>query len=328
MPLLERQIIASVNVSQTETFITRNFLFYSTFATVNAPQIAKIQIPPNVIRSSIQIEISKGGGGGSEPTQLDDAFIGLLHFVPRIGIHTGIRVPSIFGFGTSGGRWESWLTFNLLTVDEAIKKWGNPPWKHPNVTLEDIAEQRSGNTLFFSVIPPMVMVPSRWTSFKIISFASITWKPYDINITVTGYVTSEFQQDTGISEDLVSASIEDLQSKGLYGDRFSSSELQSDFIETQVQAIRVGEALLWNRNKVIEARFLTLFNPSVKRGSTIRVLNINNDIIFHGVVKTVGHLFDIGAGDAVTEIIATTTEYVFQSFLGESQPDEKLDERQ
>jgi len=316
MPLLERQILGSASASQTDTFVTRLILRYADFAVINAPQIIKIELNPNVIRSSLQTTITNDG---PNPTQLDGEFLGIPFFTPRVTIQSGIRVPFIVSVNSM--RWRT------ISGSSAVKVWGPPPWKTPSgVTLEDINDTSS---LFFSIFPPAVATPTVVLFGNFIkSLANIRWLPYNVTITVTGYVRSEFSQDTGIPEELVSASIEDLQSKELYGDRLSSSELQSDFIETQVQAIRVGEALLWNKNRVIEARFLTLFNPSVKRGSTIQVLNINNNIIFQGVVKTVGHLFDIGAGDAVTEIIATTTEYVFQSFLGTTQPDEKLDQRQ
>ncbi len=314
MGLIERKVLGQGSAS------TQNVVYGVWFDSglVNAakPQIISISLNRNVVRESLQINRL------STITPTTGIQIG----VQFVRIEEGVRVIRGSMFINTTAMTHKIVGMSDEKVQKKIATVPSFPYAGKGQTSlgGGIFEDAEGNiTLIISVFRPHAHV-----LFSSAGQIIHIFYPYTVDIEVTGFEKTEFAQDTGGDEELVSALVEDLRSKSLYQDRIAVDELQSDFIETQVQAIRAGEALLWNKNKVIQARFLTLFNPSVKRGSTIRVLNINNNIIFQGVVKTVGHLFDIEEGDAVTEIIATATEYVFQSFLGESQEEEKPDRRQ
>jgi len=152
--------------------------------------------------------------------------------------------------------------------------------------------------------------------------------PGRVELEVTGYELSDFATDSGVDEEKVSCFVEDLNSQQLYGLRPNRREEQSDFIETETQACRVAEAIIWNRNQVLETSWATTFNPSVKRGQTHRVTNLSKGIDILGIIKSVGHQFDINSGSVTTEILMRSTEYIFQSALGEINEGEKLDKRQ
>lgn len=152
------------------------------------------------------------------------------------------------------------------------------------------------------------------------------WYPFSITIEAVGYQLSQFSGDTaGLN---IAACVEDKTSRGLYSYRPQASDVQSDFIEKQTQAVRVAENILWQSNMVLKDTFQGLYNPAIKRGDTIQVINTQKNINHYGIVKNVGHTYDPSSGKATTQVEVRCTEYVFNSILGITNSDEKVDQRQ
>jgi len=155
----------------------------------------------------------------------------------------------------------------------------------------------------------------------------ILWLAYDVTVIVTGFVTSNLVQNVTEVEETICCRIIDPNSKILYGERPATSDLQSDFIETQLQACRVAENIIWQQNKVIDVNFSIPFRPAIRRGQTIRVLNPAKSIDFLGIIKSFSHVFNFGQASVVTQIQATGTEYIFRSGIGDQNIQDKVDLR-
>lgn len=159
----------------------------------------------------------------------------------------------------------------------------------------------------------------------------VIWYPYTLSYKVTGYVLNDHNQT--VPEEQVSVVVQDSICNELYGFRPGKEE-QSDFIETQKQALRVGEYMLWQAQMVISTEFSVPFNPAIRRGQTIRVRNTDKNIDILGIVKDVSHGIRTGLNAtgnnlaAVTRIQLRSAEYIFRSTLGEADPQEILDQRQ
>lgn len=313
MPLIERKVLARGEASVDST--TYGVFFDGALVNACVPQIIELNLGANVIRESVQITSNVISVGG------------------------GIQIGFAFARPTEGPRvlrGSLFCKFSLInhTIvglnDENVQsKINDPNFKFAGKGQINLGEgffqdpETGSISLIISVFRPHTHV-----LFSSAGQIIHVFFPYRVEVEATGFEATEFSQDSGISEELISACITDKQSIELYGERPSVTEIQSDFIETQNQAIRVGEAFLWNRNQVLGLRLVTLFNPSIKRGVTIQVTNAAGEITFLGIVKSVGHSFSITQGSVITEVLARTTEYIFQSFLGETNVDEKLDERQ
>jgi len=153
------------------------------------------------------------------------------------------------------------------------------------------------------------------------------WQPYDITVVATGFELSNFAQDQGEPEEQIACVVTDTTSEGLYGERPSQSEEQSDFIETQVQACRVGENIIWQQNQVLEINFSIPFRPAIRRGQTIRYIDSTKGIDFLGIVKSFSHGFNFEGATVITQITARAAEYIFKTTTGLANPDDKIDLR-
>lgn len=109
--------------------------------------------------------------------------------------------------------------------------------------------------------------------------------------------------------------VDDSNSQSLY-DIQLGDEYQSNWIETNLQATRVAESIIWQRNQVLTATFTVPYNPDIRRGLTM-FLQLNRiGFSMMGLVKSVGHTFS-GADDrpVATQIVIRGTEYIFESSL-------------
>ena len=185
-----------------------------------------------------------------------------------------------------------------------------------------ICGDESGFSTIFTFVRP-------FASRKINQFGTtvIDWLPYDITIVVTGFELNVHVQDTAENEEQISCLVVDPNSKTLYGERPQQGEEQSDFVETQLQACRAAENIIWQQNKVLEANFTIPFRPAIRRGQTIRILNPTKSIDFLGIIKSFSHEFDFGSASVVTQIQATGTEYIFETASGLQNTEDKIDLR-
>jgi len=151
------------------------------------------------------------------------------------------------------------------------------------------------------------------------------WYPFSLSVEVLGFQLSSFSPNVDFSN--VSACVEDTISEGLYKIRPASGDLQSDFVETQRQAIRVAEQIEWQANMVLKDTFEVLYNPMVRRGHTVLVTNTLKNISHLGIVKSVNHTFDVESGKASTQLEVRSTEYIFRSALGTINKDDNVDQR-
>lgn len=152
------------------------------------------------------------------------------------------------------------------------------------------------------------------------------WYPFSMTVEAVGYQLSQFSGDTaGLN---IAACVEDKTSRDLYNYRPQVNDIQSDFVETQTQAIRVAENILWQSNMVLKDTFQGLYNPAIRRGDTVQLINTQKNINHYGIVKSVGHTYDPTSGKATTQVELRCTEYVFSSILGITVPTDKVDQRQ
>ncbi len=329
MGLIERKILTTGSTSRTGT-VFNSFFCLNDVNQINPISFIELRFNKNVLRQSIQLEFT-----ADTALQEEVRFDSLNRSYDDAAIHTFNGV--VFFIGQPGC-----LTFKLVgPTDSAVQALDTEAEAAGNdfdptnaatslgTQLTDLGggffsnPDEEGFSLFITVLRPHDIIIVNQFGVR-----QWRWLPYTLTITATGYELSDFSQGSGINEEQVSCLVIDENSKNLYGSRPSVREEQSDFIETQRQACRVAEAIIWNRNMVIGKNLVTLFNPSIKRGQTARVTNIGNDIDFQGIVKSVGHQFNIDNGSAITEVLIRSTEYVFQSALGENNSEEKLDRRQ
>jgi hypothetical protein len=117
--------------------------------------------------------------------------------------------------------------------------------------------------------------------------------------------------------DQINVVVDDINSQSIYEIQ-PGDEFQSNWIETNIQATRVAESIIWQKNQVIVVSCTVPYNPDLRRGLTVsfRVNRIGFRIM--GLVKTVGHTFS-GTEDrpASTQVIIRATEYIFESSLAQ-----------
>lgn len=118
------------------------------------------------------------------------------------------------------------------------------------------------------------------------------------------------------SEKTVSGFIYNSDSGALYGVR-QGTEYQSDLIETPTQAQRVAEQIIWQSSQIIEAHFSVPFNPELFKGKTLRLKSALEGVDMTGIIKSIGHQFDVKSGLATTQIVLLASEYLFNSQIGE-----------
>lgn len=119
------------------------------------------------------------------------------------------------------------------------------------------------------------------------------------------------------TEKTVMAFVTDTDSIALYGPR-RGSEYQSDLIETTTQAKRVAEQVIWQSNQVISYQFSTPYNPELRRGQTLRLNSASEGVDIWGIIKDVGHAFDVKTGQVATQVVVRAPEFVMTSQLGET----------
>jgi hypothetical protein len=127
--------------------------------------------------------------------------------------------------------------------------------------------------------------------------------------------------------DQVNVVVDDQNSQSLY-DIQPGDEFQSNYIETNVQAVRVAENIIWQKNQIIVVTFTLPYNPDLKRGQSVSLNFERAGFSILALVKSIGHTFtgDNNRG-ASTQVVCRATEYIFESSLAEL-GDEVLDRRQ
>ncbi len=326
MGQIERTVLGTATASK-EGFTFGTRFFISDVRIIDPMTHLRVNLPPTVVINSIQLEFVSDVPVHEVNASLlqnlrgwDD---GALHFFRKL----------VYFIGSGGGK-----TFSIVpstdpriqTLDEGgTINIGRSTIISGVDDLDPTSELTDlGNGVFQDpedgslALYMAVLRPHLRNVINAFGTANTKWFPFEFTVIVTGFVLSDQAQSSGIDGEQVSCLVIDENSKNLYGSRPSVREEQSDFIETQRQACRVAEAILWNRNMVLEKNLTTLFNPGIKRGQTARVTNIGNDIDFQGIVKSVGHQFNVDSGSAITEVLVRCTEYIFQSALGESNSDE------
>lgn len=285
-----------------------------------------IKIPTNAIISSLQISTELRGPSVQGP---------FGNITTTLGSTINSRAGKLYQ-GNMCAIIESWRTCQLKIGDCLTLQEQGYPGLFTNTTAQKANCIRQPNqigggavykcdgdgagvSLIFTLLRP---------NETIFSFGGgILWKAYDVTVIVTGFVTSNLVQNVTEVEETICCRIIDPNSKILYGERPATSDLQSDFIETQLQACRVAENIIWQQNKVIEVSFSIPFRPAIRRGQTIRVLNPKKSIDFLGIIKSFSHVFNFEQATVVTQIQATGTEYVFRSGIGDKNVQDKVDLR-
>jgi len=332
MPQIARKVLGQINMVDEQSV---DIIQY-TVAEFNKARVFNggiIAFSPNVIEESIQISATDNLTGNVVPIQA--GFGGSLSLTQRppdeggVGtLYRGNMCTYITDFRSTSGSFyvadcdelsrispginETALAFlnDCVKINNSTARWkcGDPP--------------APGFSALFTFLRPRTIRPLNQFGAKITN-----WGVYNITVLATGFELNDYVQDTGENEEIISCLVVDPNSKTLYGERPNQSEEQSDFIETQLQACRVGENIIWQQNKVIEVNFQIPFRPAIRRGQTIRVLNPAKSIEFLGIVKSFSHDFDFGGATVTTSIQATTTEYLFETASGLKNLEDKIDLR-
>lgn len=320
MPFIQRQVIGTGNGSRTDAPITW-VLDGAELNRASPVQWIDIALPANTVLNSIRQVIN---------TQLTDVgpytFSSITPSIP-------VRMPPTILNGFWVLQVEDWFNqkwFNNLLggsftgagveVSPAdlsgfqhgtkpIGKLPTPLWKFPDGSIHYILTIIRG--FFRTIVPTFIN-------------HVVVWYPYNTNVQVTGLVTSQFQDQPQVLNPAVC--ITDLTSQSLYGVRPAQNDVQSDFVETQTQSVRVAENIIWQANMVLKDTFQIVYNPAIKRGQTIRLQHASKNIDHLGIVKNVGHTFDPQTGKATTQVELRCTEYIFRSALADRT--EHVDQRQ
>jgi len=332
MPQIERKVLGQINmvdeqsvdiIQYTPTEFTRAKIFNGGI----------ISFGPNVVEESIQITATNNLTGNVVPIQAGfGGRLALTQNAPDPGgigiLYRGNMCAFITDFRSTSGSFyvadcdelariapgvnELALAFlnDCVKINNSTARWkcGDPP--------------EPGFSALFTFLRPRTLRNLNQFGAKITN-----WGTYDITVIATGYELNDYVQDTGENEEIVSCLVIDPNSKTLYGERPSQSEEQSDFIETQLQACRVAENMIWQQNKVIEVNFSIPFRPAIRRGQTIHVLIPAKSIDFLGIVKSFSHDFDFETATVNTVIQSTTTEYLFETASGLKNSEDKIDLR-
>ncbi len=316
MPKIERQVLVSEDIEVADPARTVGYLDYAGLATAQVPKTIDINLSSNVLLSSLQIEISGShdaviiGSGSSSYLRYNNGMV---------RIWKGPFMPFIFDRGNLG--WE------IISLAQGIERLGDAAFPILGVDKDDFPTgfltplPDGGSRVFFSIFRPYGFVPTEPCFFNTSPLCQtrlypvINWAVFNIHVQITGFVTTDFPQGTGINEEQISCFVKDNNSKDLYGQRLSQNEEQSDFIETQRQACRVAESIIRDQNQVIEINFVLPFRPAINRGQTIRVQNLAKGVDLHGIVKSYAHTFDADSATVTTQVTLRTTEYTFRTSL-------------
>ena len=325
MPQLIRQEIGRLQLKDEVEIRTSN----CTLAALGPAKIFAggiIKIPTNAIISSLQISTELRGPSVQGPFGSITTTLGTTFNSDKGKLYQGNMCAIVTSFAACLLKIGDCLTLQtqgypgLFTNTTADK--GNCI-RQPNQIGGGAVYKCDGDGAGFSLIFTLLRPNQTIFSFG----GGILWKAYDVTVIVTGFVTSNLVQNVSEVEETICCRIIDPNSKILYGERPATSDLQSDFIETQLQACRVAENIIWQQNKVIDVNFSIPFRPAIRRGQTIRVLNPKKSIDFLGIVKSFSHVFNFDQASVVTQIQATGTEYIFRSGIGDQNIQDKVDLR-
>lgn len=324
MPLIERQSLGSSEAKADDVPITY-FLTLDEMRRANIVQFIDISLPPNTVLSSVQTRQLALEKPAIVPTRFSSISPSIPTQAPGPFQLNGIQLPIVLNWFTSS------YTFSSVTA--AISAYGSATTQDLLGSIPIDARRRQGNIYQYSDGSLHYIVAYRRPVFTF-PFNSLgqmvnVWYPYRIVIEATGYVLGSIPQQP--VEEEVACVVIDRVSQSLYGVRVGKEE-QSDFIETQRQACRVGEAILHQANLVRSVTFTVPYNPGIKRGQTLKVTNADRGVDVLGLVKNVTHEFNTDASGntliAVTRVDIRAGEYIFRSGLGEKTPDERTDLRQ
>lgn len=149
----------------------------------------------------------------------------------------------------------------------------------------------------------------------------------DLTFTATSSLTLTTPTGDGTTTiNQIQATFIDLISQALYS-KLPGEEYTSEYIETIRQAYRVAERIVWESNKTIYISFSMPYNPDIKRNMTAEVSYSRIGLQIRGLIINYGHTIQ-NDGICSTQVTIRATEYVFQSYLGEINLNERLDERQ
>lgn len=330
MPQIERKVLGTASVERTDAPITY-YLDGAELGRANPIQYVDITISDRAVRSSLQ-----GSVASLTKPPVANVPIGIANSNPGIG--TQGDGPTYYP-GLQFIHVTNWFTseFSLIQLPVAIGLLGSAQLQSllgPNFPIDmrrltNNLYQYPDGSLHFLVT---VLRPIRKATLNSLGQQAIIWYPYSLTYQVTGYELNDIAQ--GQQDEQVSCVVQDSVCRELYGYRPGKEE-QSDFIETQKQACRVGEAILWQAQMVISGQFSIPYNPAVRRGHTVRLRQLRSDIDILGIVKDVRHELRVGRDAdsrnslaAITQLSLRSTEYVFRSALGEQDPQELLDMRQ
>ncbi len=324
MPLLVRKELGRLNLKDLTAIRTVDFTLDSLKrAKIFAGGILKFS--PNVVVDSLQISTEVRGPSISGPYSSVTTNTGSTLASPAGKLYQGnmcaIAGNWLASFFTVGDCLTLDRTYpGLFTLSLAGK---NNCVRQSNTIGDGAVYKCEGDGSGFSLLFTLLRPHSPNYTFG----GGIDWGTYDVTVIVTGFETSSLVQNITEIEEQICCRVEDPNSKILYGDRPATSDLQSDFVETQLQACRVAENLIWQQNKVLEVSFAIPFRPAIRRGQTIRVLIPQKNIDFLGIIKTFQHSFNFDQATVITRIQATTTEYVFNSGVGSKNSQDKIDLR-
>lgn len=314
MPKIEREILVSEDLDNVAGSFTQGYLDYAGLATAQIPKTIDISLSPNVLLSSLQIEVT-----GSHGVNIVSRTFGFRNIDSNtINVWKGPFMPFI--------RDRTKLDWEIISLAQGIERLGDAAFPILGVDKDDPPTgfltplPDGGSRVFFSIFgpwffSPIHVCPTVTPLCQTKPYNTIDWFPYNIHVQITGFVTTDFPQGTGINEEQISCFVKDNNSKALYGQRLSQNEEQSDFVETQRQACRVAEGIIRDQNQVLEINFILPFRPAINRGQTIRVQNLAKGIDLHGIVKSYAHTFDTASATVTTQVTLRTTEYVFRTSL-------------
>ncbi len=315
MPKIEREILVDENIEVVDGNNTQGYIDYPGLATAQVPKTIDISLSPNVLLSSLQVEVT----GSHSINMINRRTFGFRSLDNNtVNIWKGPYMPFI--------RDRTKLDWEIISLAQGIERLGNAAFPILGVDADDPPTgfltplPDGGSRIFLTVFRPWSFTPFHTcpTVTQLCQtrlYNEIDWFPYNIRVLITGFVTTDFPQGTGINEEQISCFVKDDNSKALYGQRLSQNEEQSDFIETQRQACRVAESIIRDQNQVIEINFILPFRPAINRGQTIRVQNLAKGIDLHGIVKSYAHTFDTDTATVTTQVTLRTTEYAFRTSL-------------
>jgi hypothetical protein len=334
MPVIERKILGNGQAAQSDAPVTWDG--DEVLGKANALTYIDIALPASTVLASVQRRVLNI----STPAIPQYALSNITPNLPTTGGPPTI-MPGIYFLSIT-----TWITsaWQLIALSSARSKYGDS-YVQDRLGGIDInmrvvgASARNGANSTGLVqysdgsyhIVLTVMRPFFKT--RVPTFLNVTtiWYPFSLDVQMTGFALEGISA-TGIPDEEVSVRVIDENCQTFYGVRPGKEE-QSDFIENQTQALRVGEQLLWQSQMVIDASALVTLTPAIRRGSTVRILYPLKNLDILGLVKNVTHRFSIDA-QGMGQIIASTqceikaTEFIFRTAGGEEQDAEKLDKRQ